>query len=141
MTRIDGNDGMKNVYLRQNSSSVSRTDRPVRTEQTAPTTETSSTEFFGLGSKQKSAVIRGMEVEGATRPPKADMEDLNELAQAAGIKNRTYIDNLTMRSYANIEDQVRKCTENIDAITTTYNAEALFASPEFGTFNNVFGMS
>ena len=138
MTRINGNDGMKNVYFGQNSLNVGRTDKSVRTEQTAPTTETSSIEFtFNVGSKQQADQIRSLEVEGAVRLDKTDMEDLDQLAQLIGIKNIS----VTQTGYDRIKKSVVEFAGLMDDFTTTSNAEALFKSSEFGTLNTLFGIS
>ncbi len=145
MTKVNGNDGMKNVYFGQNSLNVNKTDKTVKTEHTAPagetesTAETSSAGFvdFGVGSKQKSDEIRGLQVEGVSRLAKADMEDLSQLSQIAGIPN-IYV---TQAVYNRISDSVSDIGNVMDTIGTENNAEALFESSEFGTLNNLFGIS
>ncbi len=134
---INGNNGMNNVYFGLNSLNVNKTDRTVETEQTTSASETKSTEFtFNVGSKQQADQIRGLEVEGAVRLAKADMEDLGQLAQIAGIRNIS----VTQPVYNRISDSVAGFTNVMDNITTTDNAEALFASPEFAVLNNLFGV-
>ena len=88
MTRINGNDGMNNnFFLKLNPLQTSKTDKPVETEKTTNASKAPSINFdFGVGSKQNAAQIRGMEVEGVTKLSETDQNDLNSLAQMAGIK-------------------------------------------------------
>lgn len=137
MARIDGNDSMKNVYFGRNTLNVEKTDKTGKTEQTARAAETTQAEFnFGIGSKQQSDQIRGMEVEGVTKLPQEDMQELNSLAQIAGLKNIS----VTQPVYNRISESVSQVGAVMEEIETENNAQQLFASQEFAVLNALFGI-
>lgn len=138
MTRINGNDGMNNnFFLKLNPLHTSKTDKPVETEQTTNASETTPINFdFGVGSKQNAAQIRGMEVEGVTKLSEADQNDLNSLAQMAGIKRIS----VSQDVYNRIDNSVKGFTSSMNELTVGNNAEDLFKSVEFQTLNNIFGI-
>lgn len=139
MTKINGNDGM-NFYFGLNSLNVNQTDKPAKTDATekpASAKETAPADFdFGVGSKQRAEQIKGMEVEGVTKIPQEDQQELNNLAQIAGIKNIS----VTQPVYNRISNSVQQVGTVMGEIETENNAEQLYRSQEFGVLNALFGI-
>ena len=139
MTKINGNDGM-NFYFGLNSLNVNKTGKSAKTdatEKSASAKETASADFdFGVGSKQRAEQIKGMEVEGVTKIPQEDQQELNSLAQIAGIKNIS----VTQPVYNRISNSVQQVGTVMGEIETENNAEQLYKSQEFAVLNTLFGI-
>ena len=139
MTKVNGNGGMSNFFLKLNPLHTSKTNESAKTEQTslAQNTEATSTTFdFSIGAKQTADQIRGFEVEGVKKIPPADQADLNQLAQLAGLKSVSVPQNV----YNRIGNTVVNVTNVMDTIEVENNAQELFGSEEFQTLNNLFGI-
>lgn len=74
----------------------------------------------------------------AAKIPETDRAELNEMFTMAGIKNPKMP---TVAQYASIAKQVVTATKELDDVTTTTHTEDLFNSAEFGTLNDLFGIS
>lgn len=74
----------------------------------------------------------------AAKIPETDKTELTEMFEMAGIKNAKMP---TVAQYANIINHVVIATTGLDNLWTITHTEDLFKSPEFGTLNNLFGIS
>ncbi len=74
----------------------------------------------------------------AAKIPETDRAELNEMFEMAGIKNAKMP---TVAQYASIANQVGTATTALDELMTTTHTEDLFNSAEFGTLNDLFGIS
>lgn len=139
MTKINGNDGMNNFYYGLNQLNVKKSDSTERTVSAAPASAAGSIETsfdFGVGSKQKAEQIKGLEVEGVSKLPQQDLQELNQLAQLAGIKSISVPTQVYDRIGASVADVTTVMTE----METENNAAVLFNSPEFASLNSLFGI-
>ena len=69
--------------------------------------------------------------------PKADAAELSEMYAMAGIKAPLP----TAAQYASVANITTSFAKGIDTLSTTNNAEQLFASSEFEALNKQFGIS
>ena len=74
----------------------------------------------------------------AAKIPETDRAELNEMFAMAGIKNAKMP---TVPQYKSIANQVDTATTALEELRTTTHTEDLFNSPEFGTLNDLFGIS
>ena len=74
----------------------------------------------------------------AAKIPETDRAELNEMFAMAGIKNAKMP---TVPQYKSIANQVDTATTALDELRTTTHTEDLFNSVEFGTLNDLFGIS
>ena len=74
----------------------------------------------------------------AAKIPEPDRAELNEMFTMAGIKNPKMP---TVAQYASITNHVVTATKELDEVMTTTHTEDLFNSAEFGTLNDLFGIS